>query len=143
MNGWIKFYLDGSRCVGEDKDVYSRRVSWRQSSNTNLVKVELHHEGNILGIEGAGQFWQSDQFESMFPAGSKIVKRRIQRLIAQEDLYYVLTDRGVYFLAPNLKTLSFGGVMHPISPNDIGKWMTLEYDIRSRSWRHYISKGRL
>ena len=141
MNGWTKFYLDGSKYIGEDKDVRFGRASWRHSSNENLVKVELHHEGCILQIEGPGQFWQSDQFESMFPAGSTMVKRRIQRLITQADKYYVLTDKGVSFLSAAL-----GGIMRhtrPILPNDIGKWITLEYDIRSRSWRHYISKGRL
>ena len=84
MTGWIKNYADGGKYIGEDKAVYSGKVSWSKSSFQGIVSVDLVVNGLTHTLMGPGEFWQSDGFESVFPGGSKLVKRRIQKLLKDD-----------------------------------------------------------
>lgn len=79
MNGWVKNYADGGKCVGSDAAVSAGRASWRKSSSQGIVSVDLKVNGTTHTLIGPGEFWQSDGYESVFPGGSKLVKRRIQK----------------------------------------------------------------
>ena len=81
MTGWIKNYADGSQCVGADEAVSSGRASWRKSPSQGIISVSLTVNGLTNTLEGPGEFWQSDGYESVFPGGSKLIKRRIQKLV--------------------------------------------------------------
>jgi hypothetical protein len=70
MNGWVKHYADGSTYHGDDKDVYAGRASWRKSSLSGLIRVDLVVDGEIKSLSGLGEYWQSDEFESTFPGGT-------------------------------------------------------------------------
>jgi len=84
MTGWVKNYADGSKYIGEDKDVSSGKASWTRSSFQGIISVDLVVDGLIHTLTGPGEFWQSDGYESVFPGGSKLVKRRIQKLIEND-----------------------------------------------------------
>jgi hypothetical protein len=117
MNGWIKRYSDGSRYIGDDREVYAGRASWTKSSMQNLVRVDLVVNGEVRFLSGVGPYWQSDTFESVFPGGSCIIKRRIQRQISPGDIGH--------------------------TPEEIGKWSTLEYDCRTKQWSCRLTEGRI
>lgn len=116
MNGWIKYYADGSRYVGDDREVYAGRASWRKSSFHGLIRVDLVVDGEVRSLNGTGEYWQSDEFEAVFPAGSRMVKRRIQKRMEPGE----------------------SG-----NTSDIGKWFTVEYDCQSKQWSYRLAEGKL
>ena len=146
MNGWTKFYASGSTYVGEDNLVYNGRASWRRSSFDGLIKVSLEHNHTLLSIEGPGEYWQSDDFESSPTEGSKLICRRIQRKIQPEDTFFWVVSAG-YGQGTQHHVKFFAargcGVVFPIQRGDVGKWITVEYDVSKGQWGHRITKGRL
>jgi hypothetical protein len=137
MDGWIKFYMDGTQYKGYDEDVYAGRASWRNSPLDNIQSVSLCCGDQAIYIKGPGRYWQADRFESLFPNGSRIVKRKIQKLIGPEDRFYCLSDDGVEFCSmpkPSAKIC-------PIKPSDIGRWFTVEYDVQRKYWSYSLQKG--
>jgi len=132
--------------MGRDIDVYRGHASWRKSSLDNLVQVTLEHEGILLSIEGPGEYWQSDDFESIFPGGTKLIRRRIQRKIEPSNRFYRVDssgyERGVKHSVSFQSNTSLG-LLFPIRPQDVGKWLTLEYDVVKAKWHHKITQGRL
>lgn len=146
MNGWTKFYADGTSYIGDDSRVYAGKASWRKSSLHNIVKVTLQHGDTLLSIEGPGTYWQSDEFESKFPGGSRMVRRRIQRQIEEGDTFFWVASAGwgqgtqhhIRFHAAN-----GSGMVFPIRRGDVGKWVVVDYDIAKGKWGYHITKGPL
>lgn len=116
MNGWIKHYADGGQYVGDDRDVYAGRASWRKSSFRGLIRVDLVVGDDVRSLSGVGEYWQSDEFEALFPAGTKMVKRRIQKRIEPGE---------------------------SSNPSDVGKWFTVEYDCQTKQWAYRLTEGKL
>ena len=146
MNGWTKIYADGSACLGRDVDVYGGHVSWRKTSMDNIVQVILEHEGVFLSLDGPGSYWQSDDFESVFPVGTKMIRRRIQKQIEPGNRFYKISSSGYQNGIIHRATFTItagGGVVVPLRQQDVGKWLTLEYDIVRQNWHHKVLQGRM
>lgn len=147
MNGWAKYYAGGGTYIGDDRSVYyAKTASWRKSPLNNIVKVSLSHEKMHLVLEGPGEYWQADEFESVFPGGSRMIRRRIMRRIEPSDHFYCVTSDG-WGPEGQQHTIRFRiqrgqGRTFPILRSDIGKWFIMEYDIVNKKWSHRISKGR-
>jgi hypothetical protein len=57
-------------------------VSWRRSRSDSIVRVELWYQGRSVSLEGAGPYWQSDDFEVLLLGSkSRMIRRRVQRLL--------------------------------------------------------------
>ena len=136
MNGWIKYFADGSMEVGRDEDIVSRHASWTRGRLENMFAVELHHEGHTIVIEGTGQFWQSDDLEAHvgFNHEYNIVTRRIQKKIEGTD-HWLLSD--VYDKYQRYKICSYesigdNGFSHRRQLDNLqGKWFTVELDLKT------------
>lgn len=145
--GWVKYFYDGTSYVATDKDIATRVSSWRNSRFEGLQRVDIFHdESPILSLSGIGEFWQSDTMEA--PVGGEgfhIVKRRVQKRITSRDIIATIETQGdalavnVHYLLP----ASLIRTTIPLRARDIGKWLTLEYDVVSGNKRHYLSDVRI
>lgn len=88
-SGWIKYFVDGSSCVGSDELISKGKASWIHSRNHGIVKVALFHDSMIVSINGLyGNWWQSDTFEAIYGnPQSKLISRRIMRQIGDNDQF--------------------------------------------------------
>ncbi len=149
MGSWTKRFADGSLLHGEDKDVAQGLASWSKSRLDQMVGTELSHDGYSIEIYGPGEYWQSDTYESVFlGSGVELTQRRIERKITSLDYGFVAllstpkatrlySKSGAWFLnAGKWKVVE-------IIPSMVGKWMVLEYDVRKKVARYFISETRL
>lgn len=131
MNGWTKHLYDGNMIVGEDSLVRAKKVSWRKSPLDNLAYVTLEHNGVFLKIAGAKQYWQSDEYESVFPGPmTKLQKRRIQCLIDNEVQFLNFNFRSYnneYEIF--LSNQAGGNQSVAIQDEWRNKWLVLTYDV--------------
>lgn len=135
MNGWIKRFFHGTIEIGKDEDVRHKKASWSKGRLQGIKSVELHHKGIQLTIEGAGEYWQSDDYEVDFGMNIPIlIARRIQKKVQPEDRFVCIfsDDRSLYvrFLSANRLNGSRKPIF-PIDSNNIGKWITLEYNLET------------
>lgn len=156
MGKWTKYYFNGSRYVGTDDEVFLGKASWSRSFNENIIAVELEHNGFILKIEGAGDYWQSDTFQYCMSDGrQKILKRRIQKRVDGKDgaiafkrshcgktaVFY--TNIEAYGNENDSKKrkemLENLELWLPIQKRWIGKWFVFEYELRTGQTAHYFS----
>lgn len=147
MGRWVKQYLDGTNYTGTDEAVVRGEASWRRSRNTGIASVSLYHNGAEMKIDGPGEFWQSDTYEAMFPdpGPSRIIKRRIMRMLQPSDMYftYTICRNGVHV---NFDKKTREGRLQLIPQREYGKWFVLELDTRSGEigyayWRSIESIG--
>ncbi len=145
MGHWTKFFYDGSKYIGEDKEIACGRASWRRSLNEGIIGVELHEGDVSLRINGVGEFWQSDLISSAFLGGSEIIRRSIQKKIENRDAFVCVEGDNqqlslkVYTTPPTCKK----GEMFPIQGYMIGKWLTLTYDIERGSVNYSFLDNKL
>ncbi len=70
--GWTKYFADGTSI--------SEPASWSQTSLSNLIAVELIHNGIRIALTGLTEYWQSDRFVFTPSSGkSEILTRRISQ----------------------------------------------------------------
>lgn len=142
MSGWIKYYVDGTKVVGDDQAVQQKLVSWRKTPLQGMCAAEIRHDNASIVLRGAGPFWQSDGYESLFPGPqTRLVKRRIECVMYPEDKYIGLSFRSnqsSYTAA--IGQLIDDGRLIPIKPEWHNKWFVLEYEILNKTVQYYCSE---
>ncbi len=92
-DGWTKHFVDGTKYIGLDSDPHK---TWRNSRNTGMIRAECEWRAAHISITGLGEFWQSDDMESIMSLDvlkpSKIVARRIQKLMTHDDFTIEIRD---------------------------------------------------
>jgi len=133
-NGWVKYFIDGSRCVGSDTNVYLKKtVSWSHSRDEGILRVSLTHNGATAEIIGLGLYWQADTFVSTPDGVSCMTKRRIERYVSAHEegkLAFLLEKPGKTILtfspscSPHCNQMTYGKpiVLH------FNTWVALEVD---------------
>lgn len=131
----MKSFADGKVEVGTDEDVSLKKASWSKGRLTGISSVEIHYNEARLIIEGTGEYWQSDDYEVDFGRKTPtIITRRIQKKINTYDAFMCIysVDKSMY-----IKVASFASDMGNtrnhiarIPDKNIGKWLTLEYNLK-------------
>lgn len=138
MNGWTKYFADGTKYTATDYSILTKTASWRNSRNTDIVAVELEYGPFKLRIDGVGQYWQSDTYESVYPGpASKLTKRRIEKYIEPTDRFYCCY-RDNNCLKVCFNSSIEGGRHQAIPKKWIGQWIILEYDVATRKAIYYL-----
>ena len=141
MGKWTKIFADGTELVGTDVDVKRRKVSWRNSESKGIVRVTLDHQKLKLIIDGLGEYWQSDTYESEFPSGkTTLVKRRIMKKIGPTDTIVCIrktsTSVALHFESfqprPGEKTVIVNEAL-------VGQWVVAEMDLLQKGAYSYIA----
>jgi hypothetical protein len=145
MAYWVKKYADGKILRATDTAVGKGQLSWRYTSLDNMVGAELRQDDILLSIFGPGEYWHSDTFESVFPGpGTQMVARRIEKKINQDDKFFKdnnNTANGIY--AIEFSNNAAPGKWVAIPPSQVGKWLILEYNIRTKRCKWYLKDGRI
>lgn len=144
MGQWTKHYFDGSTYTGSDEAIIKGEASWTRSRNSHIIAVDLSHKNFFLSIYGPGEYWQSDTYESrLMENGAKLVKRRIERKIEPNDMYfgYATPELGKAFIRFDNKDPR--GTIIKIPSSKIGKWLILELDIETGEISQYIRDNKL
>lgn len=144
MGYWLKHFIDGSTYRGTDADVAVRKASWRMSPCVNMMGVELEQDGCKLEIFGLGEYWQSEQLETAFPQSSSFhTKRRIERKVSPGDTHYrVVSGPG------GVKVVFNGGLLEnarwfPVNKDLYGKWLVVEYNMRTKTARYFFKDNKV
>jgi len=141
---WVKYYADLSVMVGTDAEIAAKTASWRNTQLTDMVGAAIYKDSYKCEIRGAGEYWQSDQMESVFPvSGASVVKRRIMRLITSDDTHFRVAV-GIDTARVEFNSGMFeGGIFFPVNKNLHDRWLVLEYDVRSKTARYYFKDHRV
>lgn len=142
MNGWTKYFIDGTTEVGSDEDVRDKKASWRSGrlSDMNACKL-VHSDANIV-LKGTGEFWQSDDMEVGFLESiPTYVVRRIEKLIEDKDkavMIRILSEKSleVEFL-DHVAAGSYALINHT------GQWLVAELDLQEFRGRVFFSEGKI
>jgi len=152
MRGWIKYFADGAQERGLDRDVRLKKASWRNSRQTDIIKVESHHDKYMICIlASGGEYWQSDNYiSSLFSPDTKVTIRRIQRKTEQQENFIIL-QASAYILSA---TISINQpLVSPIPETkqqvillteaNKGKWFTIEMDLQNGEIRSWFADGKI
>jgi len=135
MNGWTKYFSDGTEEHGSDTDVNLGRASWSKGRLDSMVSVSLSHAGRHIALSGIvpGEFWQADLFEAvLFTSGSTLIARRLARRIGPNDrlMQIYSTDHSVMLRVLDIPgsagSVLPGDTLEVIHSEDIGNWLILE-----------------
>jgi len=143
MFGWTKFYADGTKYEGSDLHVKAKVASWRNSKSNEMVAACIEHGGFCMRINGLGDYWQSDKYEVDYPRNNAVLlRRRIEKRIDVNDKYFRLLKKD------NLMCITFngqpdGGRHYPVPAKWRNKWLILEYDLKLKEARYYISDNQI
>lgn len=149
MKGWVKHFADGTSERGTDRAIRLKQASWRNGRHTGIVRVESWHDRFVIAIDGTGEFWQSDDCEvPLYSNHSRIICRRIQKQVEPQDrLMMILSDsfKLVATVGAQYPMYTMGDQPRvvPIDPDMVGKWLTLEMDVRSGSMRMSFAERRI
>lgn len=149
--GWIKQFLDGTHEVGTNHDVQNKRASWSQGRLNSMFQAEIEQDNCVILIDGLGSYWQSDDYEvSLGETWPSMVTRRLQRQICQGDIFVDISNENqgkrLFACVGQVEGLSdkrVAGKRSLLTTKDIGKWLTLEIDLITKSTRYYISEHRI
>jgi len=143
MYGWIKHFTDGTKEVGTDDNIRQKKASWTKGRLQNMLGAEVH-AGNVqLVIMGAGEYWQSNDYDvDVFQKVPTMVIRRLQHKII-DGVKYGVWRIGIHIISVAPLHYMTECDLVPIEIIDMNssestdKWITLEYDIQSNnfSWR--------
>lgn len=126
MNGWTKFFTDGSIEIGTDQDVKDKKSSWSKGRLTNMSGCQINHDDATISLVGNGEFWQSDDFEVNFLESiPTCVTRRLQKKIDSTDKSIIV------YKATNSKKLKviFKDTLEPFAidlSSKTGQWLIVE-----------------
>jgi len=147
MNGWVKHFVDGTTIQGDDND---NRASWSKTRLDGLSAVSIHHDGNHICICGDGEYWQSDDFESVVYQNGpgELVARRICFKLRAKDRWIrpLQTEHSTMLKVidhSSLSELMIADVIENIPWERAGCWLVLEYDIKSGNVDWYYSGARI
>jgi len=149
MDGWVKYFEDGSYENGWDKDVFAGRASWSKGRLDNMRCAAAHHGSYHICIAGAGIYWQSDEYEiEIFGQTPRVVARRIQRKLQFSDMAIALykTEHSTMLRVVSTEeaaSLLYADSSVPINVSDIGKWLVLEYNAETNVTGYYISEEKI
>ncbi len=150
-SGWFKRILpSGEWILGEDRLVDSKQVSWRATGTlADAVCCWEKATEESITIYGAGEFWQSDDFQAPFSKNKTVtgtrITRRIQRKITSEDKCFSVLQLGSRDMILEV-TSSIENSFTSINPEWIDKWFTLELHLdKSKKERFgwYLSPTRI
>ena len=144
MGYWVKKFADGGSMTGTDRDVSLGIASWSKSDLDGMVGVELEHNGFILSISGAGEYWQSDTYEVLFPdSRSALIKRRIEKKIDASDAWARISKKYRFVSLDVGGWVDSGMEVLALPPEWQGRWLVLELDIRTQQAKYYIGSDRI
>lgn len=134
MNGWIKYFADGTKEIGIDKDVKTRKVSWSKGRLNNIKEVQIQHNstGQWALISGPGEFWQSDTYEvAVLQSGNgQITNRTIYRKFQDGDSYMRCIEvDGCLHIVIGDYICNGEGTFFDIKSEWIGRWLELDIEI--------------
>lgn len=147
MNGWVKHFVDGTTIQGDDND---SQASWSKTRLHGLSAVSIHHNGTHLCISGQGEYWQSDDFESIVYQNGpgEIVARRICFRLRGKDRWIrpLQTEHSTMLKVIDDTTISelmIADKIEAVPTERAGFWLVLEYDIKSGNVHWYYSGARI
>lgn len=146
MNGWIKYFADGTQESGSDADVHNKKASWSKGRLDNITAVAVVHGKLAAGIGGKGEFWQSDDYEAdlLINRPSKLVVRRVQKRISPVDVMITARHKGDFQVATVHDLIDQGADLYIALTEDLkGKWLTVELNCNTNRVKHYFSEHRI
>ena len=151
MNGWIKYFSDGTKEEGSDLDVFNRTVSWSRGRFDSMSGVEVIDKKQKIAISGLGSYWQSDDFEIAIL--SKLLPRYITRRIMKklsnsERIIQVLQTPNSTLLRPidiytSPSAILYSEKLDIVPLENVGYWLILEYNIDTKKVHWYYSKEKI
>lgn len=159
MTGWTKFFLDGTAECGTDLAIRQGLASWSNGRLKDVYAVNCTDGKEEIVIVGSvGEFWQSDDYESVaFQPDSKLVVRRIQRKIQPGDKHIGITKNSTILMLlvlplPDLNetigkfigshdSLSIKTI--DVTPDMYNSWLTVTIDTITRQLSWEILKDRI
>ena len=150
MGYWVKTFVDGTNEYGSDTDVLSGIASWSRGKLYNIHKVSLTEGSKSIIICGSGDYWQSDDYESVFPySASTRIRRRIERKIKESDKFFTSIIYSHTDLLKSTLKISFNKKDQPYEEEHIitkdmhNKWLITEIDIKKKSIYYYINSTKI
>jgi hypothetical protein len=140
---WRKYFADGSLEIGSDRAIEAKEASWSRGRLDRMIRAQSAAKGHVLEIQGPGEYWQSDDFVFTPATGeSLLIRNRLQKKITPEDKHFCVLPSGL-----NSNQVIFNADLTcrrwVISPDNIGKWLTLEYTVSTNEFQWYISDRRI
>lgn len=136
MNGWVKHFADGTKEIGTDRDVQMKKASWSHGRLTGMTAAEIIHENKKLSIMLPGDYWQSDDYDvSIFTSKPELIVRRLQFQIFEGLAWSFWENENELGIRRGAYTLSYGSI--------VGKWITLELDVRTGKMTRSIQENRI
>jgi len=149
MDGWIKYFEDGTYESGSDKDVFEGTASWTKGQLHDIQSVAAHHGNRHICITGSGQFWQSNDYEiEVFGKSPKVITRRIQRKLTAGDfaIAFYRTEHSLMLRVVDVNdsnSLVYADSNIGVRAGEIGSWLTLEYHAETGTTGFYISEEKI
>lgn len=144
MNGWIKYYNNGSEYTGTDLAVLNGHASWSRSSFENMVGARLTYKDCELSIHGSvkHKFWQEDEMIALM--NNTVVeptfsKRRIMCKVLSSDYCFALnTDHRTKLKVYLTETSSDTDYIQIVPENNHGEWLVCELDCVKNKLNYYF-----
>lgn len=143
MNGWIKYFIDGTKEIGSDRRVNSKKASWSRGRLEDVIQADLKYGRNTISIRGLGKYHQADTYVLYAQSGrQELVMRHLQRQIKKDDHFLCLIPQPdsltiqVYSDFPLKETDKTK--IQELSLQDVGKWLTLTLDLSEKETRFTI-----
>lgn len=135
MYGWIKHFADGTEVIGTDHDVQKKKTSWSKGRLTGMIGVEVIHGNKRMAIFTPGEFWQSDDYDvNLLDSTPILVTRRLQyKIQGMDGLCEKQQPDNVVFCKGD-SNFDIGRV---------GKWLTLELDIKTGKISCNVKENRI
>lgn len=147
MNGWMKHFVDGTTICGDDND---SEASWSKTKLSELSAVSIHHNGIHICISGDGEYWQSDDFESVVHQNGpgELVCRRICFRLRGKDRWIrpLQTEHSTMLRViddSSLSELMIADKIENVPVERIGFWLVLQHDIPTNKVYWYYSGARI
>ena len=139
MNGWIKYYSDGSRYIG---DRNSKNTTWRNSRNIGIVKVSLIHNNLIGSIVSTGSgWWQADQYSITVGSNRSLLEKTyIQKRVEPWNNTISISMDGMRSWIATFEDTT-GSVVIPLSKEHRDTYFTIEIDIINNKMSYYFKNG--
>lgn len=142
MGFWVKRFAGGDNLYGDDRDIARRYISWSRTRLHGMVGALLVHDDFTIEISGPGEYWQSEGYEASLQGSAVLVKRRIEKQIDPYDRFinHVQTPNGYQvFFNTDMAPPTFAA----IPTSWVGKWLIVEYDVRTKKALHYVANGKI
>lgn len=136
MHGWVKHFADGTKEIGSDRAVRLKRASWSRGRLNDMVGAEIIHGSKRLAILTPGEFWQSDDYDvNIFEPTPSLAIRRLQYKIQRGDSLRAEWLEDSLVLRPGIGFFAL--------EKDIGRWMTLELNVRTGEINYSIQEQKI